>query len=130
MHQGYIPCKQGMVHCELHYVQYAVNSGGKRASGIHTLQAGSGTVSIAQKHASVIRTLQAGNGTLRIPLCGKLNSGGGGGGGGKHASGIHVLQGQGTLSGVAGTSQRGRFRAEEAMEKRKDKGRWRRRKYA
>ena len=124
MHQGYIPCKQGMVHCELHYVQYAVNSGGKRASGIHTLQAGSGTVSIAQKHASVIRTLQAGNGTLRIPLCGKLNSGG------KHASGIHVLQGQGTLPGVPGTSQRGRFRAEEAMEKRKDKGRWRRRKYA
>ena len=67
MHQGYIPCKQGMVHCELHYVQYAVkgenvhqgnipckqgmvpcelhyavNSGGKHASGIHTLQAGNG----------------------------------------------------------------------------------------
>ena len=81
-------------------------------------------VSIAQKHASVIRTLQAGNGTLRIPLCGKLNSGG------KHASGIHVLQGQGTLPGVAGSSLRGRFRAEEAMEERKDKGRWRRRKYA
>ena len=40
----------------------------------------------------MIRTLQAGNGTLRIPLCGKLNSGG------KHASGIHTLQaGSGTL---------------------------------
>ena len=34
------------------------------------------------------------------------------------------------VQSVAGTSQRGRFRAEEAMEKRKDKGRWRRRKYA
>ena len=52
MHQGYIPCKQGMVHCELHYAQYAVNSGVKRASGTHTLQAG--------------------HGTLRIALCGKL----------------------------------------------------------
>ena len=44
MHQGHTPCKQGMVHCDLHY---AVNSGGKHASGVHTLLAGDGTLRIA-----------------------------------------------------------------------------------
>ena len=92
MHQGHIPCKQGMVPCELHY---AVNSGGKHASGIHTLQAGNSrlhqgyipckqgmvdcelhyvqyAVNSGGKRASGIHTLQAGHGTLRIALCGKL----------------------------------------------------------
>ena len=90
MHQGYIPCKQGMVHCKLHY---AVNSGGKHASGIHTLLAGNSrlhqgyipckqgmvdceyvqyAVNSGGKRASGIHTLQAGHGTLRIAPCGKL----------------------------------------------------------